>query len=105
MSKRDLFEELSTALNEAKQHSEGKLTLKTHVVADIESHRLEPDEIVQIRERFNMSRGVFARYLHTSVRTLESWEQGRSKPNEQAVTLLRLVQHHPETLFYIAELA
>ena len=72
MSKRDLFEELSTALNEAKQHSEGRLTLKTHAVADTESHRLEPDEIVQIRERFNMSRGVFARYLHTSVRTLES---------------------------------
>ena len=66
-------------------------------------HRLEPGEIVQIRKRFNMSRGVFACYLHTSVRTLESWEQGRSKPNEQAVTLLRLVKNHRETLPYIAE--
>ena len=30
MSKRDLFAELTTSLNEAKEHSEGKLTLKTH---------------------------------------------------------------------------
>jgi putative transcriptional regulator len=29
MSKRDLFVELSTSLSEAKEHSEGKLTLKT----------------------------------------------------------------------------
>jgi putative transcriptional regulator len=32
MSKRKLFEELSTALVEAKQYSEGKLTLRTHIV-------------------------------------------------------------------------
>ena len=35
MSNRDLFTELSSALVEAKQHSEGKLTLKTHEVNDI----------------------------------------------------------------------
>ncbi|EPD5144743.1 TPA: helix-turn-helix domain-containing protein, partial [Vibrio cholerae] len=52
----------------------------------------------------NMSRGVFARLLHTSSRTLENWEQGRSVPNGQAVTLLKLVQRHPETLSHIAEL-
>jgi putative transcriptional regulator len=32
MSKRDVFSELSTALTEVKQHSEGKLTLRTHEV-------------------------------------------------------------------------
>ena len=51
-----------------------------------------------------MSRGVFANYLHTSVRTLENWEQGRSVPNGQAVTLLKLVKSHPETLSHIAAL-
>jgi putative transcriptional regulator len=51
-----------------------------------------------------MSRGVFANYLHTSVRTLENWEQGRSAPNSQAITLLKLVQSHPETLSHIAAL-
>jgi putative transcriptional regulator len=51
-----------------------------------------------------MSQGVFAKYLHTSPRTLENWEQGRSSPNGQATTLLRLVQSHPETLSQIAAL-
>lgn len=104
MSNRDLFAELSSALVEAKQHSEGKLTLKTHYVYDVGNLNISPDEILSIREQFNMSRGVFARLLHTSSRTLENWEQGRSVPNGQAVTLLKLVQRHPETLSHIAEL-
>ena len=104
MSKRDLFSELSTALSEAKQHSEGKLTLRTHEVDNVDSLHISPAEIVTIRETFNMSRGVFAKYLHTSSRTLENWEQGRSVPNGQAITLLKLVQTHPETLQFIAAL-
>ncbi|WP_026376402.1 helix-turn-helix domain-containing protein [Aestuariibacter salexigens] len=104
MSKRNLFSELTTALNETKAHSEGKLTLKTHEVRTVSELDISPDEILSIREKFNMSRGVFAKYLHTSVRTLENWEQGRSAPNGQAITLLKLVQSHPETLTHIAEL-
>lgn len=104
MSKRDLFAELNSALVEAKEHSEGKLTLKTHEVNDASELSISPDEIVNIREQFNMSRGVFARLLHTSSRTFENWEQGRSVPNGQAITLLKLVQRHPETLVHIAEL-
>ncbi|MCC2608122.1 helix-turn-helix domain-containing protein [Planctobacterium marinum] len=104
MSNRNLFAELSSALTEAKAHSEGKLTLKTHKVDEIVELKISPNEIVNIREQFNMSRGVFAQLLHTSSRTLENWEQGRSVPNGQAVTLLKLVQRHPETLAHIAEL-
>jgi putative transcriptional regulator len=104
MSSRDLFAELSSALVEAKEHSDGKLTLKTHQLNDVSELDISPIEIVNIREKFNMSRGVFARLLHTSSRTLENWEQGRSAPNGQAITLLKLVQRHPETLTHIAEL-
>ena len=104
MSKRNLFSELSSSLSEAKKHSEGKLTLKTVKNEDKESFIILPSEIINIRKEFNMSRGVFAKYLHTSSRTLENWEQGRSCPNGQATILLRLVQNHPETLSQIAEL-
>ena len=104
MSKRNLFEELSTALTDAKLHSENKLTLKTHAIETPHDLVISPKEIMNLRENFNMSRSVFAKYLHTSSRTLENWEQGRSKPNEQAVTLLKLVKSHPETLTHIAAL-
>jgi putative transcriptional regulator len=46
MSKRNLFEELSTALVEAKQHSEGKLTLRTHVVQRTGVPEIKPQEIL-----------------------------------------------------------
>jgi len=104
MSSRNLFSELSSALVEAKQHSEGKLTLKTHEIRDTGERPISPAEILSIRQQFNMSRGEFAKLLHTSSRTLENWEQGRSAPNGQAVTLLRLVQRYPETMAQIAEL-
>lgn len=104
MSSRNLFNELSSALIDAKLHSENKLTLKTHVLETPHDLKISPKEIVNLREKFNMSRGVFAKYLRTSSRTIENWEQGRSKPNEQAVTLLKLVKSHPETLSHIAGL-
>jgi putative transcriptional regulator len=85
MNNRDLFSELSSALVEAKEHSEGKLTLKSHQVNDDSELNISPDEIMNIREQFNMSRGVFARLLHTSSRTLENWEQGAA---HQMVRLL-----------------
>ncbi len=104
MSSRDLFAELSSALIEAKEHAEGKITLKTHQANDVCELDITSNEIVRIREQFNMSRGVFANLLHTSARTLENWEQGGSAPNGQAITLLKLVQRHPETLSHIAKL-
>ena len=63
MNNRDLFAELSSALVEAKEHSEGKLTLKTHQFTNVSELNISPDEIVNIRERFHMSRGVFAHRL------------------------------------------
>lgn len=105
MSKRNLYEELRSALSDAKQHDEGKLTLKTHQVEQPVELSITPNEIKNIRHQLNMSRQVFARYLHTSSRTLENWEQGRSKPNEQAITLLHLVKNYPETLSHIAQLS
>ena len=104
MNKRNLYAELSASLTEARQHSENKLTLKTHTIETPHDLTITPAEIMDLRENFNMSRGVFAQYLHISSRTLENWEQGRSKPNEQAITLLKLVKSHPETLAHIAAL-
>jgi putative transcriptional regulator len=33
-----------------------------------------------------------------SLRTLEKWEQGRAKPNDQAAALILLVRKYPDTL-------
>lgn len=74
MSKRNLFSELSSALNEAKLHSEKKLTLKTHTIEVPHDLSISPEEIMDLRENFNMSSGVFEKYLQGYLR-IESKEE------------------------------
>jgi len=97
MNKRNLFEELNQGLQEAKDHDQGKMTLRTHKI-DKSSFSMSAENIKGIRKHFNMSRALFATYLHISPRTLEKWEQGLSKPNEQAITLLKLTEKYPDTI-------
>ena len=96
MSKRELFEELKTSLQDAKTYEEGKLTLKNVTLKKREQKILTADEIRNIRKKYNMSRAIFANFLHISPRTLEKWELGTSKPNTQASTLLALTDKYPD---------
>ena len=73
-----------------RQHREGRLTLRTHHVEPIALPRLGPKIVRETREALHMSRQVFAFKLGVNPRTLERWEQGRSKPNEQAAALIWL---------------
>lgn len=56
---------------------------------------------VDIRQKLNLSRRVFAMYLSTNPRTLESRQQGRAKPNAQATTLIHLVERYPQTVEHL----
>ncbi len=103
MSKRNLFEELNQSLEEARKHDQGKLTLRSTSV-EIKPLDITPNEIIRIRESLKMSQALFAAYLHTNKRTYEKWEQGESRPNEQAITLLKLVKRDPDILERIASL-
>jgi len=96
MPKRDLFEELKSGLKDATLYEQEKLTLKTTTVTSKECTLLSAEEIRSIREKYNMSRALFANFMHISPRTLEKWELGTSKPNEQASTLLALTDKYPD---------
>jgi len=101
-STRKLFADLSegvTALGEARK---GKRTLRTHVIEHKPAPHMSPRELLRVRKRLMISRAVFAAYLRTNVRTLENWEQGRAKPNAQAVLLISLVRRFPDTVERLA---
>jgi putative transcriptional regulator len=74
--------------------------------SSLRTHRLDARPLPRVtaalvrdtRERLNMSQRVFARKLHVNPRTLERWEQGRSKPNDQAAALILLVRRFPDTV-------
>ncbi|MGA7383117.1 MAG: hypothetical protein WBX03_19860 [Terriglobales bacterium] len=96
-SKRNLFEELMEGVAAMNAHRDGKITLRSYTAGPRALPDLKPRMIKQVRERFNCSRSVFARKLFTNERTLEKWEQGRAKPNAQAVALLLLAAKYPDT--------
>lgn len=103
MKKRNLYSELVEGFGALAEERTGKRTLRTHDVELKNAPEISADEVIALREQLHLSRPVFARYLRTNPRTLENWEQGRAKPNAQAVLLLRLVQRYPDTVDRLAE--
>ncbi len=102
--KRDLFAELTEGFDALAEERAGKRTLRTHTVKVRPAPKITPRELTKVRRDMNLSRGLFAGYLRTNVRTLENWEQGRAKPNAQAALLIRMVQRYPDTVHRLAEI-
>jgi len=63
---------------------------------------LTPGDLIRIRKHLRLSRGLFATFLRTNLRTLENWEQGRARPNPQAALLISLVQKFPDMVERLA---
>lgn len=102
--KRKLFDQLMEGFDALADQRAGKRTLRAHAVKPKPVPEIRADELTKVREDMKLSRSLFARYLRTNVRTLENWEQGRAKPNRQAVLLIRLVQRYPDTVRRLAEI-
>ena len=101
---RKLFDELMGGLAAIKEHREGRLTLRTHKVMPLAVPPVEPRLVLDVRTGFRMSRPVFARRIGVNPRTLERWEQGRSRPNDQAAVLIWLLRVFPDTLDRLGQL-
>lgn len=101
-TRRVLFGEIMEGMSALEATRRGKMTLRTHAVVYKPAPELTPDDLVRLRERLHLSRGLFAAYLRTNVRTLENWEQGRARPNAQAALLIHLVRRYPDTVERLA---
>ena len=53
---------------------------------------LPSGNIKQIREAANVSQAVFARYLNTSLSSVQKWETGQKRPGGTALKLLHIVR-------------
>lgn len=104
-AKRSLFNELMAGVADMRAHREGKVTLRTCKLQHTSLPTLEAHDIKAIRERLGMTQAVFAERLRVNPRTLQRWEQGQSRPNEQAAALLLLVDHFPDTLERLDQVA
>lgn len=104
MAERNIYNELMQGMQELQDYQDGKITLKSFKATKRAPMSIDPEELRSVRENLNLSQAVFAYYLHTGETTYQNWEQGRAKPNAQAVLLIRMVQQNPETLQTLAHL-
>ena len=96
--KRNLFAELMEGVGAMKEHREAKLTLRTHKIPAAEIKEAPGAEFfVAAREKFNVSRSVWANMLRVSPRTVEKWEQG-GQVSPLAATFVELVSRYPDTI-------
>jgi putative transcriptional regulator len=97
-AKRNIFAEVMEGVGAMKQHREGKVTLRTHKCSTPAVEESPGAEFfVAVREKFNVSRSVWANLLRVSPRTVEKWEQG-GQVSPLAATFVELVSKYPDTI-------
>lgn len=91
------FEQLKAGFEEGIAHVRGELTLKTieHPEAPPE---ISAETLVALRTEVAMSQAVFAKMLSTSIKTVQSWEQGKRIPSMATRRLIQVFVAEPEAL-------
>ena len=85
------FDQLIKGVREMKRHMAGESVRGTRV-----SEVLEAD-VVAIREAAQLSQSQFARLIGVNLRTLQNWEQHRTRPTGPARALLKIVASNPRS--------
>ena len=85
-----MFQELLASVREAGAILRGKKKAARKTV-------IKEPETRTIRETANLTQAQFAQLLGVPVKTLQNWEQHRTRPSGPARALLRAVAKDPET--------
>lgn len=95
-----LFDRLKKGLEEGIEFAKGKRDLRTTEVPGAPPD-VSAEDVVEIRERMDVSQAVFAKVLNVSTKTVQSWEQGVRRPSQSALRLLQIIGDQPNVVFEI----
>ena len=85
--------DLVEAFEEMAAHLRGEIEAESYELpADI----LTPARIKEIRRKVARSTREFEEKFRISARTMESYEQGRRRPDAAMIALLRIIEKEPE---------
>jgi putative transcriptional regulator len=86
------FEQLVKGVREMKRHMAGKAVRGARVT------ELPAPDVRTIREAAKVSQSQFARLIGVNLRTLQNWEQQRTRPTGPAKALLKIVASNPKAI-------
>ena len=86
------FDQLVKGVREMKRHIAGKRVRGAKVT------RIDTPSVKTIREAAQVSQSQFAKLIGVNLRTLQNWEQERTKPTGPARALLKIVASDPKAL-------
>ncbi|MBI2798791.1 MAG: helix-turn-helix domain-containing protein [Gammaproteobacteria bacterium] len=84
------FEQLIKGVREMKRHRAGNVVHGART-----TELIEPD-IRAVREAAKISQSQFAKLIGVNLRTLQNWEQHRTRPAGPARALLKIVASNPK---------
>ena len=91
------FDQLIKGVREMKRHLAGKSVRGARVT------KLPEPDVRSIREAAQITQSQFARLIGVNLRTLQNWEQQRTKPTGPARALLKIVASDPKALAALHE--
>lgn len=86
------FDQLVKGVREMRRHISGKR------VRGVKETTLDTPSVRLIREAADISQSQFAKLIGVNLRTLQNWEQERTKPTGPARALLKIVASDPKAL-------
>jgi putative transcriptional regulator len=65
---------------------------------------IKPEQIKAVRRKTGLSQSRFAARLRLNVATIRNWEQGRTRPDGAAITLLAVINREPKIVMRMLEI-
>ena len=85
------FDQLVKGIREMKRHMAGKSVLGARTTS------VDEPDVRAIRKAADISQSQFAKLIGVNLRTLQNWEQRRTRPTGPARALLKIVASNPKS--------
>ena len=86
------FAELVSSVQDMGRHMRGEKVAGARVT------KVREPNVRAIRRKSGLSQSPFAVLIGVNLRTLQNWEQGRTRPTGPARALLRIVEKNPKAM-------
>jgi len=86
------FAELVSSVQDTGRH------MRDEKVAGARVIKVREPNVRAIRRKSGLSQSQFAALIGVNLRTLQNWEQGRTRPTGPARALLRIVEKNPKAM-------